>query len=241
VPDAQAPWLLVAAALVGGAVGWWLVETYDRPFAPPDELVQIQRKLGGVTLTPEENTRLSELTVSHEGRNAGAAFAFVGAALAACIGSSAGLAGRRWGTAFLGLPAGIALGALVGWAAGWAAVLANHHLKMTLGLDGLYVAVLTHAAAWAVIALPLGLLAWLGLRGRVSLVETVAMAVVGAALGALVYPVVAALAFQMSNSELAVPSGHWNRLVWIETAAVLISAMTAAGLTRRRAGRPRPA
>jgi hypothetical protein len=235
VRASRAPWLLVAAALAGGAIGWWLLDTYEHPFVAPEEMGSLLIKRGGTPLTPEEDARLAKLEFTDAGLNSGAAFAFVGAPLAALIGLTAGFVARSWGGAALALPLGAALGAVAGWAAGWAATFVNHHSKMTLGLDGMYAALLTHALAWAIVALPVGLLAWLGLR-RASLGSMVGSAVLGALLaGAVAYPFVAALAFQMNNSELVVPSGRWNRLAWVEVAAALIAASMAWNLTRRKA------
>jgi len=237
---ARAWLLLVIAGLVAGGIGWWLVNRYEQPFAPPEE----QQKLAGkrmatIPLTAEEDARLAELDSLQERKNAAANTAALGLSLAAVVGLAAGLVGRSAAAAFAGLLGGAVAGAAFGAGGGWLAALVYQQLKIGLGLDRSYAAVASHAVTWVSLGIAAAFAAWPGVRkAGVSLGRTAGAATIGALIAAALYPVVAAVAFAMNNSDLILPSGEWNRLAWIETAAVAITFAVARAALRGRAAVP---
>jgi hypothetical protein len=109
---------------------------------------------------------------------------------------------------------------------------------MGLGLNAGYAAVASHAVIWVVLALAVALACWPGTRRAGAGLRRVAGAgAVGALIAAALYPVIAGLAFAMSNSDLLVPAGRWNRLAWIELAALAIGVAIVRTVLRARAPR----
>lgn len=231
--------LLVIAGLAGGGLSWCLLERYEHPFAAPEELEKLSAKrMAMIPMTDAENARIAELEADQERKNSAAAIAAIGLPLAALVGLAAGLLGRSGVASVTGLVGGAVAGAVLGAAGGWIAAFVYEQLKIELGVNRGYAAAGSHAATWAFVALAVALAAWPGVRkSGMSLAATAGSAVVGALIAAALYPVIAGLAFAMSNSDLIIPAGRWNRLAWIEVAAFAITAVIIYGLMRTR--RPR--
>lgn len=233
----RAWWLLVIAALAGGGIAWRLLEARENPFSPSKEMQALTAKqMAMIPLSDDENARLAWFQADLDRNNAAAAFAMIGLPVAALAGLAAGLAGRSWVAAVVGLLGGAVAGALLGGAGGWLAAAVYRQLRIGFALNAGYAATASHAVIWTLLALAVALAVWPGARrDGAGLARVAAAAVVGALIAAALYPVVAGLAFTMSNSDLIVPAGRWNRLAWIELAAFAITvAVVRAMLPRSR-------
>ena len=122
----------------------------------------------------------------------------------------------------------------MGGAAGWVSALVYQTLKMRVALDVSLAAMAAHAVGWSLLAIVIAVTVWLATRGSgVSVLRLASAAVAGAIVATLLYPVITAVAFPMNNSDLVIPSGHWNRLVWIECNSLLIALGVLLGMTPR--------
>lgn len=234
-------WLLIVAALVGGAIGWQIAAARGNPFPTPAEMQGLLTKRGGAPLSEEEAARLDSLETSLAIKNSAATLAMIAVPLGAAFGLAGGFLGRSWLLALAGPLAGALLAGVAAGVAGWLGVLVYSLLKTRVALDATYAAMAAYVVIWAVIAVPAALLTWLGLRrDGVSLGRLIGAGLVGALAAALLYPVVAAIAFPMSNTELLVPEDSWNLLIWAELAAGLIAAALVPTLRTPREARPAP-
>ncbi len=122
------------------------------------------------------------------------------------------------------LLAGLMLGAL--FAAAGAYLEAGFLIKIEkFGLDPMYGTMLGHAVAWTVIAVGLALSSTLSVSGWSSKLGAAGRAAVGALLAAVCYPPIAAILFPLDRSDLPIPEGNLNKLLFLGTAAVLTSTL----------------
>ncbi|MBA3314863.1 MAG: hypothetical protein M3552_07435 [Planctomycetota bacterium] len=218
-------WFLVLAGLAGAALGWWVLETRVESFPVPEELEALSAKRRAtMPMSQEENDRHAELSAQLDRKNAAAAWVVIGVPVAALVGATAGVLIRSWAMSLAGLFVGAILGGALGGAAGWTAALVYQTLMIRVALEASYSAMAAHAVGWSLLAIAIALTVWLVTRRPgVSLLRVAGTAVASGLVAALLFPIIAAVAFPMSNSDLVIPSGHWNRLVWVEFAAAIIS------------------
>lgn len=231
-------WLLIVASLAGAALGWWALEYRLTPFPEPEEMATLAAKRRAtVPLSDEENDRLAQLGEQLDRKNAAAAWAVFGVPIVALAGVAAGVATRSWGASIVGVFVGAIFGATVGGAAGWVSALVYQTLKLRLVLDASFATIGAHALGWSLIAIALATTHWLvGRKSGFSWLRLTGTAVAGAILAALLYPVVTAFAFPMSNSDLVIPSGNWNRLAWLELNTLLIASGVLLGTAPQEPG-----
>jgi hypothetical protein len=195
----------------------------------------------GVAPTPEQMTMLVRQTWV----NTLALFALFGAALSTGLNITAALHRRSKRMALIGIPTGVALGGAFGALGGWCGqALSDSSLLQFIDRSRpeaeLTVAVIVHAACWAVIGFGVGLgFALTALNGRDRL-----YAPLGACLGGMlatpcyqVIIVLVCLISPMGGTDSLIPEGNDSRLIWLITAGLAIGIGTG-GLT---GGKRKPA
>jgi hypothetical protein len=227
-------WWIVVASLLGTALGWWVLETQLEPFPFPEELTALSNKrMAMQPLTPEETARLTQLEQQLDRKNGAAGWAVIGLPIVAFIGLTAGAFCSGWKAAFGGLIAGAVVGSVGCAGAGWLAALLLQQLKLRAGIEASLAASASQAIGWSCVACATALVGWLACRGAgYSPAKIVLGGIAGAIIAMLIYPLIAAFAFPMNNTELVIPSGHWNRLAWTALAGVCIAIGMQSGMAK---------
>ena len=198
----------LAAAVVAGlgafALGEWVVP----PFDPP---VNMENFMGGLINKPT----LVGLQVA-ERKNAMLTFGLIGGLLGLALGLAGGLSNRSARSALFGGAAGLALGAALG--AGSAAGLvpiyhAQHQRNKDAVTKDLAIPLLIHVGLWSAVGLAAGAALTIGARAGGRAPSVVTSGLIGAALGAAVYEVVAALVSPEGRTYQPVSTSWLPRLL----------------------------
>jgi len=220
----------VALALLGGAIVWAVIERFEPVFLVPEEFHV--KELGA----PEEkHLRLRIEQAKVDRRNAALDLALFGAILAGSLGVGEGLSRRSLVPVLIALPVGALFGALSGLC-GFAAFELWSTGRLLTSVES---AAKVQAAMLAVLGAGSGLALGLSTKSfRIAATATVAGAV-GGGLAGLLYPVAASFLLPTAGTELLIPRGELNRLLWIElTAGLLGLVIVAVGRGRIPLGNP---
>lgn len=211
------PITLVIAGMLAGILTWGAIERYYTYGHVPDELVQ---RLN--THRDEENFRLANRAWYWSGvRHAGLLVGGFGMLLAGTfvLGEWANMPSRRRLATALAI--GVGSGLVLGIVGGALAQILYRALKDRSN-DPMYKTILVHITAW----LPVAFAAGIGLgnlaNDRVVTIKATVGAMAGALLAAMLYSPLAGLVFPTLCSELLVPFGTGNRLLWMLLTGSLI-------------------
>lgn len=222
---AAGPIVLLIAGLVGAGIAWPLVMHFDQFFLISEELRALNPPY-----SDEAAARIDEEERSVGYLNAMLTFGLFGLATAGTFGLTEGLMRRSAKITVVGILGGGIVGALAGVAAGVAAQFVRLQLAMR-PLDDGYKALAIHAIAWIVVGAGLGIAVGMLAGRRAVLFRTGAAGAVAGLVAAVLYSPLAAVLFPLQNSELLLPAGSLNRLLWVSLAGALI------GLAVGRAGK----
>ena len=224
VPHGNGRRLIVTllAGIVAGLVAWLGGELCLDVIKPPFHPMNSRGMMLKVTYPNEE--------AAADAKNAGLAFVILGAALGAGLGLAGGVVHRSRRAALkaglLGLLMGAAAGALVSLA-----VLPPYNAYKARNADealrDLVTPLLVHMAIWSSIGAASGLAFGLGLGERFRLPVIVQAALAGAALGAVIYELVGALAFPTAQTARFV-STTWQTRLFARLAVSVLTAAAAA-------------
>jgi hypothetical protein len=229
--DGRRTMVTLLAGLVAGLAAWVGGELCLGLIKPPLHPMNSRGMMLKVTYPNEE--------AAADAKNAGLAFLILGAALGAALGLAGGLARRSPGAALkaglLGLMMGAGAGALVSLA-----VLPPYNAYKARNADealrDLVTPLFLHMAIWSSIGAVSGLAFGLGLGARFRLPVIVQAALAGAALGAVIYELVGALAFPTAQTARFV-STTWQTRLFARLAVTLLTA-AAAALAAKAPGSP---
>lgn len=203
----------IVLATVGGALTWGLIEHFDPVFLVPEEYHI--KQLGA----PQEmHIRLRIEQAKVDRRNAALDLAIFGALLAGSLGLGEGIGRRSVVPVLVALPVGALVGGLSG--------LCGHAAFELWNTGGLLAAVESavkvQGAMLAVLGAGCGLAVGLASRSLRTTSTAVLAGAVGGGLAGILYPVVASFVLPTAGTELLIPRGELNRLLWIELTAGLL-------------------
>ena len=227
-------WLLVA--LAAGAVAWVLLETFDPVFAVPEHLANLP------TPAPVEDLIALEMASRKaETRNAILFVGILGAAVGGSLAVGEGVA-RRSGRAVL--TAALAATAVAA-AFGCLAALAGHAVfdyhRPLQDLSPLAKTIRTQGAMLATLGAGIGLAVGLFSGSWRTGLTCLAGGLLAGVLAGMVYPMLAAVFLPGVATELVVPLGAVDRLLWIAVIAGLAAAIISSVARRRPPRESRPA
>lgn len=223
------PIMLVLAGLLSGAITWKFVEEYYMYRHAPRNVVEDYAN----NRNAETKLRLDRELYWSGVRNAGLTVGGFGMLLAASFVLSEGIGRQAWGRLAPALVLGGALGLLLGFAGGAAAEVLYRAMKNRHN-DPMYKTVLVHITAWVPVALASGLATGIPSRSWAVALRTTAGAMGGGLLAAVAYSPISGLVYPALCSELLVPFGAGNRLMWILLTGSMIG--LCGGLAGRHAG-----
>lgn len=231
-PAAAAGWpMALTAALLAGVAAWLVGEATLGYFKPP--LSISERYDRGFAA-------LNQAQAKANGENGAVAFGALGGLLGLALGLAGGLSRRSVGAALAGAFVGLTLGAAAG--ALPAFVIAPwqwHHRSDDPDNAQLLMPLMLHAGLWCGLGAAAGLAYGLGRAGAKPgpLVAATLGGLVGAAAGTVVYEVVGALGFSLSETTNPISSTSSTRLL----ARLCVAGFTAAGVVLSlQAARGRP-
>lgn len=212
------PWHLAAAGALAAGMIWFLVMP-SYPFL--NYLHQ------GTMFAPDPGE--TEIVARNAQANPALLFATIASACSVAFAITEGLARRSFKFAALGSITGLLVSGSVGALGGW---LGQCAFEMPLDrLIDLAKSVVVQATCWSVAGFGIGLgFALPARRGRVIGLAA-AGALAGGLLAAFLYGPTSAIIFQMANTEDLIPRKPLERLLWLETAAILVG-FAAGGLSR---------
>ncbi|MBW3596185.1 MAG: hypothetical protein KY475_02800 [Planctomycetes bacterium] len=199
--------MLIPAALAAAVLSCAFIEATDVLPQPPE---------GGA------NPNETALLVAAKQANYRLHLTFVGGAVAGLLGLGAGIAQRSPARAGLCLLLGAGLGAGLGLLAGLAAVEVETRL-LTAKSGEPTRAMLVHAAVWLLVGLAVGTACGVATKSWRGVFNSIGAACLAGILSALLFYVVASIAFPLERSDLPTPTGMGNRLLWVGLAAVLMA------------------
>lgn len=235
-------WLVVVAtALLAGALSWLVGEAAYDYFQPSEEAARQQYDFSALN---------REMAVAG-GRNGAVAFGALGGLLGLAMGLVGGLARRSahgaLGAGLAGLVLGVAAGALPAF------VLVPWHVQNRNNDPAslnLLTPLLVHIGLWCLLGLTAGLAYGLGRYGleRTALLKAALGGLIGAVVGAVVYEMIGAVAFPLSRTNEPISVTAATRLLarlcvaGFVAAGVLFALRPAEprGVTERASGAPLP-
>lgn len=214
--------MLPVSGLTGGVAAWALMGLFSGYFDVEDGSDQLGAQGGGAPAPVAEEV-LEELaqqrTASY--RNTALAIGLFGFAVGGLLGAGTGAARRSVRTAVLCTAGGLLLGGLFGAVGGYASIWVMEQLALTR-LPTRFQNLGSQATAWLTVAVGIGLgLSLPGGRWR-RVAASTGGSVVAATAACAAYVVLAAILFPLENSDLPVPEGNLNRLLWATMTAGLI-------------------
>ncbi|MEO6807747.1 MAG: hypothetical protein ABI353_01360 [Isosphaeraceae bacterium] len=223
--------VVLASALIGGALGWLGGEAAFDHFVLPEEL---DARSASISATQADMDEAGQFRLKNETRNGALALGLLGAAMGLTLGLAGGIVGRRpkRGLAY-SIPGLIVGGALV---AGVVLAL-QPALKtwQTENPDDLLSVLLLHGVLAAAVGASGGLAFGLGLGERGWTPRALLGGLAGAALAALLFQMVAGAAFPIGRPDYIVPTTPSTRLV----ARLVLGLGTALGVCLARPVAPR--
>ncbi|MSR58617.1 MAG: hypothetical protein EXS05_13350 [Planctomycetaceae bacterium] len=219
--------LLLCAALLAAGASWPFVDRFADAFPNPGLDEDMTNRIradrnDAIAWAKDRELRLMSLS-----RNAGLNYGFFGLCLGSCLGltascsMAAGVGGALRGAA-LGALLGAISGVGGGLISGWVALQVDH----PGGLDTAVRSVLMHAAGWAPIGLACG--AIVALRLGHSRGPLMAGGLLGGAFAAAIYEQSAAIVCQLDRSDVPVPEGAANKLLFLVCTGLSIAGVLAA-------------
>lgn len=216
---------IFCAVLIGGVVGWFLIEQAEGYFTLPAEIQPLQDK---EMLSSEEDAQFRAARGEVRERQTALSIALFGLALGACTGFGAGLARKSAGAIAWGVGAGLLLGGALGAVGGYLAGRVESHLLYLTAFEAIDAVeqmrwvMVAHGVEWAFVGLAVGLAAGLAAYGMRGVLRPAAMAAAAGVIAAPLYSVLAAFWFPTAHSETAVPIGGGNGMFWVLCATLLI-------------------
>jgi len=210
---------LVAVAIAGFAA-WMLVENYREYFQPAKEFIA-SLPPAGERLSGDQERTLGAERDRAANWNTALSICCYGACMGLMLGIVGGMVrGSSTGVLF-GAVLGIALGGLMGAVGGYTEYIVAARTESMESLNSTLKAVIVHSVAWLLAASGIAVSAAVA-SGQTRKFVDFALACFGVGvLAALCYAPMAAILFADENSEGAIPTGSWNRLVWFMFPAVL--------------------
>jgi hypothetical protein len=232
---ASGPWTGIFSALLGGAVVWWLVQAYDPVFGLPEEMSQLNM------YSPAEKLRERDAAQKvADLHNAMAALGLFGMLVGGALALGEGVARRSLKTALAGTVLCASVGALFGSLAGLLGHFAYLYYLPVQDVSDLAKTIRVQVVMLGVLGGGAGL--GLGMLGasRRSVLTCLPAGVLGGVLAGMLYPFLTANFLPVAFTELVIPRGAGNRLLWIGLTAGLLG-LTIPGLSLRRGPRKSPA
>lgn len=211
------PLALVLAGMLVGIVGWNLVEKYYSYGHIPDAIVEQY----AADRNPENRQLMDKAWYWSGVRNGGLLVGGFGMLLATSFILIEVMARRTRHGVIIALAVGVGLALLLGMASG-ATAQAVYRLLKDRHNDPMYKTILVHMTAWLPIALACGIGIGVLARDYAVTLRTSAGAMGGALLAAMLYSPLAGIMYPNENSELLVPFGTGNRLLWMVLTGCLI-------------------
>lgn len=225
--------IIGVGALLAGAIAGFLVDEHAEFFKPPSELMERTAGINGVNLPPDLQLEVDQADARVNLHNIRLAYGMIGLTAAAMISVAAGIGHGSLLRSMIGLVAGSAIGGLIGVGAGSLAVALETQLDIAHKVDPTFEAMAIQAAAWSLIAAAVWISFQITVGDQRKKVQSLIGVILMAAVGAALYPVVAAVLF-VDRTALSVPEGQGNRLLW----ALLMNALVAIGLILTMSTRP---
>lgn len=215
-------WTLLVMGLLGGSVAALLVGAFDGFLHVSPEIGQLYlKRLGG--LTEEEDARLKAAEASLHRQTTALAIGLAGLAVGGFLGLGAGLLRRSTAASFGGLGIGAVMGAGFGAGGGLAGAASSMWLQDHSKLPLSQMALIVQAGEWLAVGIGITVAVSFISRHWRAVARILAAAAIATVIAVCLYHLVAAVLFPMEQSDQPVPSGAWNRLVWIELVAGLMS------------------
>jgi hypothetical protein len=210
----------VLAGAVAGLVSWLVGEVVVNAFLPPLQTIQMM----GQTI---KKANFEDQSAA-DFKNATLAFAVLGGALGSALGAAGGLTRRSGRGAITGAAVGLVLGSLIGTLSSLVFLpvyfRALDRSQEEIGRD-IVLPLVVHGGIWASCGLAAGIAFAVGLGGgRDRILKAGLGGLIGAALGAALYEMIAAAAFPNDKSTSPLSITWQTRLL----ARLLVAALAAA-------------
>lgn len=230
-PQLQANLLvLLLTATAAGALAWWLIDgLYDRMFPIPREVAKFYDSAG---MTSEQSDAVFAAERTRNFQRGALVFGIFGAATGMLFALAEGLSRRSIRRTLTGAAAGLVVGMLFGAMGGLAGVAV--YLQFDNHVKSINWMIATHATNWGIAGIGIGFA--LGVStSSLRVAGRSAVAALGAGVvAAFLYPLIAGYFFPVEETDKIIPSGNWNRLVWIMLTSVLMALMIATAGPRGR-------
>lgn len=213
------PAFLVAAALLGAGLAWPLLMHFEKAFPVPNLPVEMTNRLrvrndDPIAMAAERVNRWNSVS-----RNSTLNFGLFGICLGTCLGLAGGLsAGWTARKLVVSIVRGAAIGGISGVLGGLLAAVVSYSLRDAFHIDTSLRAAMIHSTGWLIPGLACGIILGMSLGGR-----KLALLAVGGLLGglfsALLYEPLSGILFQLERTDIPLPEGSWNKLMFLFLAA----------------------
>lgn len=231
-------WLLLIVALLAAGISWPFVNRFADAFPNPGLDEDMTNRIRADRNDPIAWAKDRELRLLSLTRNAALNYGFFGL----CLGASLGLvaaksAGGSVASVLRSAALGLVLGAIGGAVGGFATGRVALEIDYPNGPDTSIRSMVMHAPGWGLVGLACG--AAVSFASGRRLAPLLLGGAVGGALAAVVYEQLAAVLMQLDRSDLPVPEGSANRLLFLACLAAAVAAcMGLSNSSRRKASAP---
>ncbi|MDB5388221.1 MAG: hypothetical protein JWM11_3867 [Planctomycetaceae bacterium] len=246
--DAPAPvpamqlqtWHLIITALFAAGLAWPVLMHFEGAFPMENLTVEMTNRIRANAEDPIAWAKERQNQWDAVSRNSILNLGVFGTCLGLCLSLTLALVrgGPFWSMART-WAYGTGLGMIAGIAGGYLSARTAFALGRGKEFDVTLRSSLIHASGWIVPGLACGVILGLAL-GRRRLVRPAFGGMIGGLLAALLYEPLAAILFQLDRSDIPLPEGAGNKLMFLGLAAVLmlVGAWSAEVLPAARVGAP---
>jgi hypothetical protein len=211
--SAAGPWRLLVAGILGALLSVPWMAHFDERFPVENLNEDMTNRIRNNREDPIAWAKERENRFTSLYQTAVVCLAGFGCAVGGMLGFAEGAARRSVARAALGLFGGALAGAIFAAAGGYAEASVAMGLEKS-GLDRTYRAILGHAIAWSFCAVGLSIAVGVAARSPKFAARVLAPAILAGVLAELIYSPVAAMLFQLYKSDLPIPEGTSNKLLF---------------------------